>query len=225
MTGKNTGVRAARTTANREKMLAAARELFTTRGYTPTTMKAIADQAGMAVQTLYFTFATKRAILSELLDVEIAGDTEPVATMDRPWFTEALAAAPAEQIRLQVAAAATIFARVSPLLEVIRSAAATDPELAEIWETNVAQRHLVQLRLAEALAGKTTLRGGITAARAADIALATLAPETYRLLVHQRGWTDAEWASWATDALTRQLLPSARFRGDSVEALAPEETR
>ncbi|WP_280435939.1 TetR/AcrR family transcriptional regulator [Nocardia carnea] len=225
MTGKTTGVRAAKTLANRAKMLAAARELFTTRGYTATTMKAIAERAGMAEQTLYFTFATKRAILSELLDVEIAGDTEPVATMDRPWFAAAVAAAPAEQIRLQVAAAATIYARVSPLLEVIRSAAATDPELAELWESNIAQRHLVQLRLAEALVAKMPLRQGITAARAADIALATLAPETYRLLVHERGWTDAEWASWATDALTLQLLPAGRFPAVSVEASAREETR
>ncbi|UGT52560.1 TetR/AcrR family transcriptional regulator [Nocardia asteroides] len=211
MTGKNTGVRAAKTTANRAKMLAAARELFVTRGYTPTTMKAIAEEAGMAVQTLYFTFATKRAILSELLDVEIAGDTEPVATMDRPWFAAALSAPPREQIRGQVAAAATIYARVGTLLEVIRSAAATDPELAELWETNIAQRHLVQLRLAEALAAKTSLRGGIDAARAADIALAVLAPETYRLLVHERAWSEDDWAAWATDALTVQLLPA----GDS----------
>ncbi len=211
MTGKSTGLRAAKAAANRAKMLAAARELFVTRGYTPTTMKAIAEQAGMAVQTLYFTFATKRAILSELLDVEIAGDTEPVATMDRPWFAAALAAPPREQIRDQVAAAATIYARVGTLLEVIRSAAATDPELAELWETNIAQRHLVQLRLAEALAAKTSLRGGIDAARAADIALAVLAPETYRLLVHERGWSADNWAAWATDALILQLLPS----GDS----------
>lgn len=206
MTEKSGGIRAARTTANRAKMLAAARELFITRGYTATTMKAIADRAGMAVQTLYFTFATKRAILSELLDVEIAGDTEPVATMDRPWFVEALAAAPAEQIRRQVAAAAQIYARVAPLLEVIRSAAATDTELAELWQTNLAQRHAVQRRLAEALAGKTSLRAGITASRAADIALAVLAPESYRLLVDHCGWSAVEWESWAADTLTLQLL-------------------
>ncbi|MGW4326418.1 TetR/AcrR family transcriptional regulator [Nocardia sp. NPDC004573] len=225
MTGRNTGVRAAKTMANRAKMLAAARELFTTRGYTATTMKAIAERAGMAEQTLYFTFATKRAILSELLDIEIAGDTEPVATLDRPWFAAAVAAAPIEQIRLQVAAAATIHARVGPLLEVIRSAAATAPELAELWETNFAQRHLVQLRLAEALAAKTPLRRGLAAARAADIALATLAPEIYRLLVHERGWTAAEWESWAAEALILQLLPSGRSRGDTEETSAPEEAR
>ncbi len=206
-------------------MLAAARELFTTRGYSQTTMKAIADEAGMAVQTLYFTFATKRAILSELLDIEIAGDTEPVATMDRPWFAAALAAAPAEQIRLQVAAATRIYARAGRLLEVIRSAASTDTELAELWQTNIAQRHLVQLHLAEALAAKTPLRAGITAARAADIALATLAPETYRLLVHERGWTGAEWESWATDALTLHLLPAGSSGGDAIATPTPKQAR
>ncbi|MFF2083712.1 TetR/AcrR family transcriptional regulator [Nocardia sp. NPDC058176] len=226
MAAKNTGVRAARTSANRAKMLAAARELFTTRGYTPTTMKAIADEAGMAVQTLYFTFATKRAILSELLDVEIAGDTEPVATMDRPWFTAAVADPdPAEQIRHQVAAAATIHARVGPLLEVIRAAAATDPELAELWQTNITQRHLVQLRLAEALLTKTPLRAGNTAARAADIALAVLAPETYHLLVHERGWTGAEWESWAADALILQLLPPQPLHGEAPGTPIPEAAR
>ncbi|WP_280259641.1 TetR/AcrR family transcriptional regulator [Nocardia abscessus] len=204
---KNTGVRAARTSANRARMLGAARELFTTRGYTATTMKAIAEEAGMAVQTLYFTFATKRAILAELLDVEIAGDTEPVATLDRPWFAEAVAAPPLEQIRLQVAAAGTILARVTPLLETVRSAAAIDAELAELWQTNIAQRHTVQHRLGTALAAKTALREGIDPDRAADIALVVLAPETYHLLVHHRGWTSQEWEDWAVDALVRQLLP------------------
>lgn len=204
---KNTGVRAAKTSANRARMLGAARELFTTRGYTATTMKAIAEEAGMAVQTLYFTFATKRAILAELLDVEIAGDTEPVATLDRPWFAEAVAAPPLEQIRLQVAAAGAILARVTPLLEAVRSAAATDPELAELWQTNIAQRHLVQHRLGAALAAKTPLREGIDPDRAADIALVVLAPETYHLLVHERGWASQEWQDWAADALIRQLLP------------------
>lgn len=224
MTGKSTGIRAAKTRANRARMLAAARELFTSHGYTATTMKAIAQQAGMAEQTLYFTFATKRAILSELLDMEIAGDAEPVATMDRPWFAAAIAAPPAEQIRLQVAAAAEILARVTPLLEVIRSAAVTDPELAELWQTNIAQRHLVQLRLAEALSAKAGLRTDIDPGRAADIALAILAPETYHLLVRERGWKPEQWTTWATDALTRQLL-SHQPREDATGTPGTESSR
>ncbi|MBF6357454.1 hypothetical protein IU449_23385 [Nocardia higoensis] len=118
-----------------------------------------------------------------------------------------------------------MYARVSTLLEVVRSAAATDPELAELWETNIAQRHLIQLRLAEALAAKTPLRAGIAAARAADIALAVLAPESYRLLVHECGWTEADWASWATEALTLQLLPPGRSDAEAMDTPAPEGAR
>uniref|UniRef100_UPI002455C999 helix-turn-helix domain-containing protein n=1 Tax=Nocardia farcinica TaxID=37329 RepID=UPI002455C999 len=127
MTGKTTGVRAAKASANRAKMLAAARELFTTRGYTATTMKAIAEQAGMAVQTLYFTFATKRAILSELLDVEIAGDTEPVATMDRPWFAAAVAARPPGPNRGQGAGPGPRFAAGGGVWGGVRGAPGAPP--------------------------------------------------------------------------------------------------
>ncbi|TMR92273.1 TetR/AcrR family transcriptional regulator [Nonomuraea basaltis] len=185
-------------------MLAAARSLFVERGYTATTMQAIATEAGVAVQTLYFTFATKRAILSELLDVEVAGDTAPVATLDRPWVAEALSAPPEELVEQLVKGAVRIHARVAPLLEVVRSAAAVDPEIAELWRTNIAQRHTVLMVFAGALAAKTALRAN--PARAADIMLATLAPECYHLLVHERGWAQEDWERWAVDALARQLI-------------------
>ncbi|KAF0846098.1 hypothetical protein FNL39_1059 [Nocardia caishijiensis] len=42
--------------------------------------------------------------------------------------------------------------------------------------------------------------------RAADIALALTAPETYRLLVADRGWTPQEWRRWTTETLVAQLL-------------------
>ncbi|MFE6992270.1 helix-turn-helix domain-containing protein, partial [Streptomyces pharetrae] len=114
--GKTTGTRRARTAANRARMLGAARDLFTAHGYTATTMKAIADRAGMAVQTLYFTFATKRAILSELVDTEIAGDTEPVATLDRPWVAGGGAAIPRGEAVLQEATTSRILVWGFPLL-------------------------------------------------------------------------------------------------------------
>ncbi|WP_431904822.1 TetR family transcriptional regulator [Nonomuraea sp. bgisy101] len=130
-----------------------------------------------------------------------------MATLDRPWVAEAMAAPPVEQIQLLVTATARIHARVSPVLEVVRSAAAVDPEIAELWQTNIGQRHAVMATFAGALAAKTTLRNGMDALRAADILLAILAPEAYHLLVRERGWSEESWQSWAADALVRQLLP------------------
>ncbi|MEV3982123.1 helix-turn-helix domain-containing protein [Nonomuraea sp. NPDC049758] len=206
MTRPKSGVRATKTAQTRARMLAAARELFTERGYTATSMQAIATQGGVAVQTLYFTFETKRAILKELLDVEVAGDDAPVATLDRPWVAEALAAPPPELLRRLAEATADIHARVAPLLEVVRSAAATDPEIAELWRTNITQRHTVLAVFTGALAAKNALRADLNALRAADTALAVLAPETYHLLTRHRGWSNPVWADWAARTLIDTLL-------------------
>lgn len=206
--GGRTGVRAARAAATRARMLGAARALFVERGYAATTMQAIAAEAGVAVQTLYYTFATKRAMLKELVDIDVAGDTEPVATLDRPWVAEAMAAPPEEQLRRMAELSGDSLARVVPVLEVVRSAAAIDPEVAELWKTNIGHRHTVLTAFIGALVAKTRLRDGLDVSRAVDVAMALLAPEIYHLLVHQRGWSAEQWQRWATGALIRELLPA-----------------
>src|ERR1700716_2269558 len=61
---------------SRTAIAAAARRLFQERGYNQSTMESIASEAGYAVQTVYFHFKSKAAILTRLLDelraVEIA---------------------------------------------------------------------------------------------------------------------------------------------------------
>jgi AcrR family transcriptional regulator len=197
--------RTARARATQARIVDTATDLFTTAGYAATSVEAIAKAAGVGVQTVYYTFGTKRAILTAALDRAIAGDDEAVATLDRPWAAAALSATdPADQLRLQVAGAGAIYCRAAALLDVVRSAAATEPDLAEVWRTNVDQRRTVQRAFTQALASKTSLRG-LTVNQAADIALATLSPETYNLLVNNCGWTPARWHTWAVSALIRQL--------------------
>lgn len=52
----------------REEVLAAAAELFTTRGYTATTTRAVAERAGMRQASMYHYFGGKEAILAALLE-------------------------------------------------------------------------------------------------------------------------------------------------------------
>ncbi|RNL73576.1 TetR/AcrR family transcriptional regulator [Streptomyces sp. I6] len=194
----------------RLRMIRAAERLFTERGWAATTVDEIARSAHVGVQTVYFTFGNKRALLKEVLDTAVAGDADPVATLERSWARELLAEPdPATQLRLQAAGARRILQRAAPVLEVVRGAAAAEPELAELWQASLRQRHTVQLRFARALEAKTSagLRDGHDAASAADIAMALLGPETYGLLVNGRGWTPGRWQQWAADCLVRQLLP------------------
>ncbi|MGN9839707.1 TetR/AcrR family transcriptional regulator [Nonomuraea sp. H19] len=199
--------RTARARSTRARITAAATDLFTTAGYTTTSITAIADKAGVSEQTVYYAFGTKRAILTTALDLAIAGDDEPIPTLERPWVHQALADPdPLGHIRRQVAGAGDIYLRAAPLLDVVRSAATTDPDLAEVWAANIQQRLTVQRVFAEALARKAPLRSGLTADAAADIALAILSPETYNLLAGNRGWEHARWQAWAADALIALLM-------------------
>lgn len=199
--------RADKTQANRQRMREAAQVLFTSRGYAATSMQAIADEAGMSVQSLYFTFGTKRALLSELLDVAVAGDDEPVPTLERPRVRAALDDLdPDAQLREQARLAREIYERVAPVLQVVAHAATADPEIHELWETNNAQRAVVMERFVTALAAKTPLREDT--ATATDVTLALLSPELYHFLTARRGWEPARWEAWTADALVTQLLPA-----------------
>ncbi|MFA1546320.1 TetR/AcrR family transcriptional regulator [Actinomadura chokoriensis] len=75
----------------RERAIKAARELFVAQSYGATSLQEVGDQAGVAVQTVYFVFGNKRTLFKDVVDTSIAGDTEPVATMDREWFRAACA--------------------------------------------------------------------------------------------------------------------------------------
>ncbi|RCG30075.1 TetR/AcrR family transcriptional regulator [Sphaerisporangium album] len=190
----------------RGRMLDAARELFVERGYGATSLQQIAERAGVAVQTIYFTFGNKRALLKELIDGTIAGDHEPLATMDRPWFQDALAAPDAgAHLRLHVAGTCRILERVAPVIDMLRAAAQADAEITTLWDQDVDPRLTVHAAAAKALVAKPGARPGVTAEDAADLLFGLLSPELYLLLVRGRGWTPERWEGWAYATLRAQL--------------------
>lgn len=68
----------------RLSIVAAAQELFVENGYPATTFPAIAERAGVSVQTVFAHFPTKRDLLKEVIDQAVVGDDEPVPVRDRP---------------------------------------------------------------------------------------------------------------------------------------------
>jgi AcrR family transcriptional regulator len=203
VTGKTDG-RAERARATRARIVAAATATFTTSGYATTSINAIAAAAGVSEQTVYYSFGNKRAVLVAALDRAIAGDDEPIPTLDRPWVHAALAEPdPHRQIELQVQGVGEVLRRAARLLDIIRNAA-TDPELAEVCATSINHHREVQRAFAASLAEKTPLRTEVAAA--ADTAVALLSPETYLLLVDHLGWPHDRWRTWAADCLARTLI-------------------
>ncbi|MFJ1766988.1 TetR/AcrR family transcriptional regulator [Amycolatopsis sp. NPDC088138] len=200
------GARAEQTRQTRRRMVAAAGRLFLERGYGATALQDVADAASVAVQTIYFTFGNKRALLKEFVDTTIAGDDEPVATMDRDWFRDALAASTAEDLlRAHVRGTVAILGRVAPVLEVLRTAATVDPGIAELWPRDQDPRYVVHAAAAESLVEKTGAAPDLPVGRVADVLFGVLSPELYLLFVRDCGWQAGAWEEWAFTTLRAQL--------------------
>jgi AcrR family transcriptional regulator len=206
------GRRERKTLANRRRMLAAAEVLFTRNGYAATTMTAIADQADMAVQTLYAVFGSKRAILTELVDARVTGDDDGGSLPAREdWQAMEREADPRRQIELFASIATSIARRSAAINEVMAAAAGADPEIASLYERQRHDRYRDERRLARSLARKRALRRQLSETLAGDIIWAIATTRTYRALVHERGWTTDQYERWLAGLLVSELLtaPSA----------------
>ncbi|MGW5557822.1 TetR/AcrR family transcriptional regulator [Micromonospora sp. NPDC003944] len=203
---KSTGKKGEKSRQTRRRVLQAAYELFVDQGYGATTLQGIAERAGVAVQTIYFAFGNKPSLLKELVDVTIAGDDEPIPTMQRAWFKDALAADTAEaQLRAHVRGTCDVLQRVAPIMDVLRAAGAQDPSLAEMWQQDTDPRLEVQTAAARSFIAKPGARADLTVEHAADLLYGLLSPQLYLLFIRDRGWPLDRWEQWVYDTLHAQL--------------------
>jgi AcrR family transcriptional regulator len=195
-----------RAAETRRRMLDAAIACFTAQGYDGTTMAAIAGRAGVAVQTLYFTFHTKAELLQQTLDRAVLGDGPPIPPPQTQWY-QAMQAQQAIRPALQhlVGGVSHILQRVAPLRPVFDSAAA-EPGVTQVW-ANAERLRLEGYRaIIELLASKQPLATGHTLDSATDVLFVLLGPDTYRAFTHDRGWPLSQWQTWVTTTLERDLF-------------------
>jgi AcrR family transcriptional regulator len=192
----------------RLSILEAARQLFTTRGYAGATMEGIAQEAGVAVETVYMAFGSKRAVLARLVDLAVAGDEEPILLLDRPG-PQRVRSEPNQrrQMRLFAHDIAQIMERVGPLFAVMRSAALTEPEIATLLQRLLADRRESMMVFAGWVERNGSLRAGLSADEAADSVWTLSSAEVHHLLRMDRGWTMERYEQWLGDSLITLLLP------------------
>ncbi|MEU8231413.1 helix-turn-helix domain-containing protein [Actinoplanes sp. NPDC048967] len=199
--------RAEQARATRRRIIAAAAAQFAAHGYGATLLDQVAEQAEVAVQTVYFHFGNKRTLLKEALDVAAVGDDDPVPLMDRPWVLQIRQETdPVRIIELWLATGRTILDRIVPLMRVLRGATGTDPEVAAQWDTNQAQTRAAHGFLVELLAERSALRPGLDVEQARDIAFVLSNVETYLQFTDVCGWTPDQWQERTAAVLTAALL-------------------
>jgi AcrR family transcriptional regulator len=189
----------------RTAILEAARDLFTERGYAATPMTAIADRAGVALDTVYASVGRKPEVARLLIETAISGTDEAVPAEQR-GYVRAIQAAPdaATKIAIYAGAITAIAPRMALVLGIIQQTAQTEPELARLWNEIGERRAENMRRFVADLATATPLR--LDPDQAADIVWATNAAETYQLLVGQRGWSPQRYEQFLVDTWHRLLL-------------------
>ncbi len=188
-------------------MIEAARELFVQRGYVATTVDAIALRARVSPETVYSTFGTKRALLAQLAGVTTTGDDESPPVLERAWVRRLRSEPDLHRrlLRLARETAASVRRRAA-VDEVVRGAAGADPEIAALWERTRRDRLAAQRALLEIVLGDASVPRGLDLEMAAGVLHSIGSPETYRLLVVDRGWTDDRFERWLGATLARLLI-------------------
>jgi AcrR family transcriptional regulator len=196
-----------RALATRLRVLEAARSLFAEHGYVATTIHAIAERADVAPETVYAVFGNKRSVLSQLMDISIAGDAAAAPILEQDWVRE-LRAEPDIRRRLRMLAAQgrSILERRAAIDDIVGGAASADPEIAALRDRGRDERFTGQRRLLEIVVGTDGLRKGLDLGTAVDILYALGSPETYRLLVLDRGWSSGRFEAWYAETLEHLLL-------------------
>lgn len=191
----------------RRRVVEAARRLFVRDGYASTTIQALADEAGVAVQTVYASFGSKLEVLKQLFDTSIVGDDEDVPLTKRSdWQAWAAERDAERQVELFSRANRKVSERTSDVVGVVAAAASLHPEIAHMWEEAEGARYADQRRLADSLARRGKLRRGLSARRAADIIWTLAGPGTYTDLVRRRGWSGEDYEQWLSVQLRSALL-------------------
>jgi AcrR family transcriptional regulator len=191
----------------RRTILAAAKRRFEEHGYAATTVAEFAAEAGVATKTVYLAFESKGGVLRALWNLLLRGEQDDRPIAEQAWYREVLENPdPERQLRLNARNSAQGKLRISSILEVIRSAAAADPEIDVLWQRIQSDYRANQRAIVESLSQRQALSPGLDLEHAADVLWTINHPNTWQLLVVQRGWTPAQYEQWSGDAACRELL-------------------
>lgn len=205
-------LRAAEAARTRARIVEAAGVLFARDGYAATTMKAIAAEAGVSVQSVHLA-GPKAALLIAAFETAFAGDEGAHSLSERPAMAQIMAQADTDAALgawLDYVAAAN--GRTAPLSRAMRTAGEID-ETAHDAVVDLDARRRRDMRIAADWAASRGLVAPERVEAAADEISFIVGPEAFEFFVDRAGWSVESYRAWLESSL-RSLLaawaPEAR---------------
>jgi len=177
-----------------------ARRLFAAHGFTETTIAQIAEEAGVATQTVYAVFGSKGGIVGEMLE-----ELEESADLD-VWVARMIAEGDARrQLRIFVAWIRTLCEEGAPILRAA-VAARHEPDVATMAERGDENRRTGTMRLTQMWSRKGVLLQGLDPNDAAERLWLLTSVEQYLLATDALSWSPDQYEKWLGDLLELELL-------------------
>jgi AcrR family transcriptional regulator len=196
-------LRAERAAVTRDRIEAAARTMFARQGYAATTLREIAAEAGVAVQTVYAVYGTKANVLRALIRSVIDDPGADAAYGDamRATSVDAALTACARSIRLR-------WENGHDVVRIHAEAASAEPALRRESAAGLAARRSGITALAGHLVNMEPSLGSVAVVTAVLDALTQ--PVGYVTLVVDHGWSADAYETWLADLLSFAVRQVAR---------------
>ena len=190
--------------ARRTRLLVrdAAARLFIDRGYVSTTVRNVAEAAGVSTRTVFTAFPGGKAeLFHEVLHAAIEGDAAAAHT-PVPRDGD-----PVERILDQMVGFSTdVLERAGTLMTTSIESSGADDDMRRFADEGARASAENAMTLAEGLAAHELLRPEISVQRAADVLFTVVSPQVYSMLRRQCGWDVDEYRNWVKATIRASLL-------------------
>ena len=195
----NSSRRSLQAEQTRTVVLEAGVECFRATGWGGTTLAAVAERAGVSVETIYKGFGSKKGLLRAAMDVAVVGDAEPVPFVDRPEFAALGEGTLHERVARGAHLVADTHERSAGVWQAIVEAASGDEEV-DGWRLELERNRRID-------AGRSV---AVVLGREPEDELVTMlwllyGPETYLKLVVDFGMPRAEYEALLVEASHRLI--------------------
>lgn len=192
-------LRARQAEGTRRAVIETATELFVANGWELTGMRDVASATGVSLETIYRHFESKAGLLRAVADVAAAGDDVPVALAERSEFTAMGRGPRSARIGAAADVLTAVHERTAAIARLLRHAAPSDPEIAEMLQATRDRQRLDVARAIELIIGRPPV------ATEVDGTWAVTSPDVFLLLVDDSGWTAGQYRDWMTEMLAKVI--------------------
>lgn len=190
-------LREQQTATTRRAVVDAARDLFVANGWAGTGMREVATAAGVALETVYAHFSSKRGLLRAVADAAVVGDDAPVPLAERDEFLAIGRGRRSERVRAAARLLTAVHTRTAAVGMLLRQAAPADAEIAEMLQATRERQRIDVARAVELMVGRAPTPTEV------DGVWAITSPEVYLLLVEESGWTPQAYEAWMATIFER----------------------